>query len=698
MSYAIGIDMGGTFVDAILMDKKGGEVRIQKSPSTPGDPTEGITNALCALAGEMNISVSTLLGRTDEIIHGTTAIDNALINRRLPKTGLITTKGFGWTLPLMRSGRVFIEDQQLSHKPAAREETAWIPSYLIAEVSERVDFQGVELASLDMDDVAAGVKSLVNQGVEAIAICLLWSFKNPQHEQAIESYIREIYPHIFVSTSSTVMPVMREFERSVTTILNCFVGKVLGTYLDALVGSLREQGYQNSLYVMQSSGGAMVTGNGNNQPFVYAWNSGPTGGVMGAKFLGDNLGYRHILSLDMGGTSTDVSMIIDGARQVLTRPKVHGYTAHLPVLDIVSIGAGGGSIAWVDYGPLLKVGPNSAGADPGPACYAKGGSSPTVTDADVVLGYIDPDYFLAGRIRLDKQLATNAIDGLARQLDMDLVQAAAGINKVCNSNMINAMRAVSVERGFDPRNVLMMSFGGAGPTHGAFLMDALGIKQNLVPFTETVHSAFGFLTADVTYNFSLTDVMLFPADLQRLNGNYAQLEAQGRRALETAGIPGEMMAFNRYAELRYRGQVWEVAIPIQNGELTEESMPRILATFDNAYETLYGKGSAWKQSGVEFVNFRVEALGRFERPKLTPSSSSEPGRSSVDIVKSKRQAYFEDAARFLATDVFDGTRIETGMKFYGPAIIEKMGTTVVIPPGKMATVDGYRNILIEKEG
>lgn len=697
MAFKIGVDMGGTFVDGILMNKDSGALYLRKEPSTPASPVTGIMQCLAGLAEDVGLPLHELLRQTTEIVHGTTAVDNALINRTLPRTGLITTRGFKWTVPLMCAGRPFHEDQQQTHKSAAREATAWVPAYRISEVAERVDYEGTVLVPLDLDDVAAAVRYLVDeQQVEAIAVCLLWSFRNPAHEEAIAAWIGSHYPQVPVSVSSRIVPVMREYERSVTTILDCFIGRILRSYVEALGTGLRAEGYDRSLYLMQSSGGVMAVGNGARQPLVHAWNSGPTGGVLGAKFVGDLLGHRHILSLDMGGTSTDVSLIKDGALEILTRPKVHGYTTHLPVLDIISIGAGGGSIAWADYGPLLKVGPKSAGADPGPACYGRGGVAPTVTDANVVLGYINPDTFLGGRMRLGRDLAMAAVGRLAAQLDLEVVATATGINRVCNSNMVNAMRAVSVERGSDPRHALLMCFGGAGPAHGAFLMDALGIRQTLIPLTATVHSAFGFLSADVSYYFSLTDVMIFPGEVRRLNAAYARLEEQGRAALAAAGVSAQRMSFLRSADLRYRGQVWEVTVPLPDGELTGDSPAAVLEAFERRYETLYGAGSAWRQSGVEFVNFHVRAVGWLGRPRL---AAAQAGTRSLDAAaRPSRPAFFPQANQFVETRIFDGARLAAGMELAGPAIVESTGTTIVIPPGKRGTVDEYGNMLIENGG
>ncbi|MBI5446555.1 MAG: hydantoinase/oxoprolinase family protein [Deltaproteobacteria bacterium] len=693
MSYAIGIDMGGTFVDAVLLDKVTGELRVQKAPSTPARPFEGIMNAVRLLADQMALPVQELLAETQEIIHGTTALDNAFISRTLPRVGLITTKGFKWTLPFMRGGIPFTDDIRSAQKAGTGRETAWVPPFLIREVRERIDYRGREISPLNGPDVEEAVRELVAQKVEAIAVCLLWSFKNPAHELAIEEHVRQHHPDVFVSISSKVMPVMREFERTVTTVLNCFLTTTIEPYLRSLTDELRRNRYGRSIFLMQSSGGVMATGD-RQQPFVFAWNSGPSGGVKGAEFVGGLKAQRDILSLDMGGTSTDVSLIMDGAPQMVSRPEIHGYSAVLPILDITSIGAGGGSIAWVDSGPTLRVGPRSAGANPGPASYGLGGELPTVTDADVFLGYINPSFYWGGKIALRKDLAAGAISRLAGELRMDPMEVAAGIQRVCHSNMINAMRLVTIEKGYDPRRVLMMSFGGAGPTHSAFLMDALGIGQNLIPFTETAHSAFGFLTSNIRYDYSLTEPTPVPCSPAAVGSLFERLERTGAEALARAAVPPEKRFFLRFAELRYRGQVWEVIVPVPSGTLDDEAVGRVVDAFEARYQALYGEGTAWRESGIEFVNFRVEACGRFDRPPLkTHSSGWEPDARAAR--KGERECFFEGS--FRTTPTYDGERLVEGMIFEGPAILEKIGTTVVIPPGKIARVDEYRNVLIQRE-
>jgi len=389
MKLILGTDIGGTFTDTVFMNDAG-EISIFKVPSTPQDNSKGVIASIESASQTMGLCLDEFLSKVDTFFHGTTVGMNAVLTRKGSRVGFITTRGFGDTLPMMRASRTPSQDALKMDMPSLRNETTLIPIYLIEEVSERVDSSGDELIPLDMDDVARALKNLVDQGVESVAVCLLWSIRNPDHEHQIKQYISENYPDLFVSISSEVMPVIREYERSVVTLVNSYVAKIIQRYLSTLENSLRENGFTSPFLVMQSTGGALSVDEALEMP-CQLFLSGPAGGITGSLFLGEALGYKNILTLDMGGTSCDVGVVVNGRAAVLNRSKLVEYSAALPKLDINTIGSGGGSIAWVDHGVLLRVGPQSAGASPGPACYNREGTQPTVTDANIVLGYIDPD-------------------------------------------------------------------------------------------------------------------------------------------------------------------------------------------------------------------------------------------------------------------------------------------------------------------
>ncbi|MBW1944977.1 MAG: hydantoinase/oxoprolinase family protein, partial [Deltaproteobacteria bacterium] len=448
MSFIVGTDIGGTFTDTVVMNEAG-EVSIFKVPSTPQDNSQGVIVSMELASRSMGTSLHDFLGQVSTFFHGTTVGMNAVLTRRGSKVGFITTRGFKDTLPMMRASRISSQDVLKMDMPALREETTLIPTYLIEEVSKRVDVSGAALVPLDMNDLERAVKKLLEQGVEAMAVCLLWSIRNPAHEQQIKHYINETYPEIFVSISSEVMPVIREYERSVVTLVNSYIAKIIQRYLGALEESLQQQGFGSTFLVMQSTGGALSVSEALERP-CQLFLSGPAGGVTGSLFLGEALGHKNILTVDMGGTSCDVGVVVDGRAAVLNRSKLAEYDAALPKLDINTIGAGGGSIAWIDHDILLRVGPQSAGAEPGPACYNRGGTEPTVTDANVVLGYIDPAHFLDGRMPIRSDLAEQAVAGLGKKLGMDTIETAMGMIEVANGNMGNAIRAMTIERGHDP--------------------------------------------------------------------------------------------------------------------------------------------------------------------------------------------------------------------------------------------------------
>jgi len=692
MRFIVGTDIGGTFTDTIVMNDTG-EVTIFKVPSTPKDNTKGVMDSLELASQNMGLTTNEFLKNVNTFFHGTTVGMNAVLTRKGSRVGFIATRGFGDTLPMMRAQRTPSQDILKMDMPSLRDETTLIPVYYIEEVSERIDSSGNEIIPLDMDDVSRAVKKLVDQGVDAIAICFLWSIRNPSHEKEIKQYINENYPELFVSISSEVMPVIREYERSVVTLVNSYIAKIIERYLANLENSLRKNGMTSPLLVMQSVGGAISVDEALLRP-SQLFLSGPSGGLTGSLFLSEGLGYKNVLTMDMGGTSCDIGVIVDGRPAVVTRSKLAEYDAALPKLDINTIGAGGGSIAWIDHGILLRVGPQSAAAEPGPACYGRGGTEPTVTDANLILGYIDPDYFLDGRMVIRRDLAEKALTELGNKLGLNMIETAVGIIEVTNSNMVNAIRTMSVERGHDPRDFVMICFGGAGPLHASALKEDLGIPLSIIPYTATAHSAYGFVCSNICHNLVMSRYFRNPDDPGPFNSIFIELEEKGRELLAKEGVPERNMIFNRFVDLRYCGQIFEVTVDVPLKFLEKQDLVEILASFESAYETSYGKGTGWKEAGLEVINFRLDAIGRMPKPTLKkfPLVGGDPKVAKKGV----RSCYFAKAGGFVSTPVYDGEKLLSGMIVKGPAMILMHSTSTMVGPEQEASVDEYRNVIIRQ--
>ncbi len=692
MRFFIGTDIGGTFTDTIVMNDAG-EVSIFKVPSTPKDNTQGVMDSVVLASQTLGLRVDDFLDKVNTFFHGTTVGMNAVLTRRGSRVGFITTRGFGDTLPMMRGQRTPSQDILKMDMPSLRDETTLIPVYLNEEVSERIDCSGDEVIPLDMGDVARAVKKLVDQGVEAVAVCLLWSIRNPKHEIQIKDYIQEKYPDIFVSISYEVMPVIREYERSVVTLVNSYIAKIIQRYLANLENGLRKNGMKSPLLVMQSVGGAISVEEALLRP-SQLFLSGPSGGLTGSLFLSENMGYKNVLTMDMGGTSCDIGVIVDGRPAVVTRSKLAEFDAALPKLDINTIGAGGGSIAWVEHGILLRVGPQSATAEPGPACYNRGGTEPTVTDANLVLGYIDPDYFLDGRMTIRRDLAEKALTELGDKLGLSMIETAIGIIEVTNSNMVNAIRTMSVQRGHDPRDFVIICFGGAGPLHASALKEDLGIPLAIIPYTATAHSAYGFVCSNICHSLVMSRYFRNPDDPAPFNKIFLELEQRGYELLTREGVAERDMVFNRYVDFKYCGQIFEVTIDVPLKTLEKQDLVELLAAFETTYEDSYGKGTGWKEAGIEVVNFRLDAIGKMPKPTLRrfPLFGGNPKVAR----KGERSCYFSKVRRFVPTGIYDGDALLSGMTVKGPAVILMHSTSTVIGPEQEAYVDEFRNVIIRQ--
>lgn len=682
---SIGVDTGGTFSDLVYLTDDG-RFEVAKRPSTPADFSVGILDVAESIGGRA------VLEDVQYFYHGTTVATNAMITGNGVKLGFITTAGHRDMLPMMRiigrsAGQTETELKQYSYtdKPAPI-----VPKTRIQEIQERVGFRGRVVMPLNEDSVRRAVRAFAEAGVEAIAVCLLWSFMNPAHEQRVREIIVEEAPGMHVSLSSEIAPAIHEYERAATTVVNAYLAPVLSDYLDHLAERLAERGLRAPLYVMQSLGGVMRTSDV-EQRTVNTLESGPAGGVIAARFLGDALGHKNIICADVGGTSFDVGLLVEGNPVVTSTSVVNGYSLLVPSIDIVSIGAGGGSIARAELGRLL-VGPQSAGADPGPACYGKGGTYPTVTDADVVLGYIDPDYFLGGHIKLDRDLAAQAIaHHVAEPLGMSIHEAAAGIVEIANHHMSDLIRKMTIERGYDPRDFVVYAYGGAGPLHGAAFGREIGAEEVIFPLgpLASAFSALGLATSDLVAVAQLSDPALAPFDLATLNARFSDLDRQAT-ARVTGQQSGHGVRVQRTLELRYKGQVHQVDTPVPNGELTADDLNRILVDFEHRYEQLYGRGSGYRPAGVELQTYRVAATAQVSVTALPEHLGATNGvtgqRTTVEDI------YWPELHGMARTDVYRDPTPHTVIN--GPAVIRLTTTTALVLPNQTARVDNYGNIRI----
>jgi len=687
-TYRVGIDIGGTFTDAVVITSAG-EMYIFKSPSTPVDSSIGMFDCLEKAADEFGLGLGEFLKRVELLVHGTTVATNTMLQYKGAKTGLITTRGFRDALEMRRAHKENIWDLSLAPPPPI------IPRYLRLGVTERLNYAGEVVTPLDEEETRQAVRQLKAESVQAIAVCTLFSFINPLHELRIREIILQEYLDCFVSISSEILPQVREYERTSTTAVNAYVGPVLGRYLHHLQDKLAEAGLKREVLITQSNGGIMSASYA-LQHGAATLLSGPSAGAVGGIFFATQLGKPSLIVMDMGGTSYDVSLIKDGAYEMTTEGEVARYRVALPMINIHTIGAGGGSIAHLDEGNMLKVGPQSAGADPGPVCYGKGGAQPTTTDANVVLGYINPDFYLGGELPVDKEAAAKAIRReIAEPLSIDLTEAAYGIYRLVNTSMADATKVVSVEKGHDPRDFALVAAGGAGPLHGSRIAAIVGIPRVIVPKTASVFCALGMLESDLKHDYVRTMwAPLDALDLDELNRVFDEMEADARSTLETEGIPADRITVERGMDLRYLGQHHEVPVVVPAGQITPEVLPEIARRFHEAHERLYLYSEP--ESPLESINVRLTATGAI--PKTPLVSWPAGGADASGAIKERRPAYFGEAGGWVDTPIYDGSKLQAGNCIEGPAIIEEVTTTIIVCPNDLAEVDRLGNVVIEVNG
>tara|TARA_B100001123_G_scaffold60819_1_gene65995 strand:+ start:614 stop:2707 length:2094 start_codon:yes stop_codon:yes gene_type:complete len=693
-NFRVGVDIGGTFTDIVFLDDDG-QILARKIASTPDDYSRAVLDGIANGVKELGITADMV----SEVSHGFTVATNAIIEQKGAKTALITTEGFRDILEFRRNRIPRLYDLDYEKPPPL------VKRQLRLEVGERMNFQGEVLRPLNREDVDRAVRYVVDNGIESVAVCLLHSYANPAHEQYIAETLANKAPGVNLTISSELLPEMKEYERTSTTVINGYVRPVVERYLTLLTDGLTEMGVRVPLSVMQSNGGLATSDIAKERP-VYCIESGPAAGVVGAYHLGKRLGATNLMTLDMGGTTAKASIIEDG--EMLQAPEYEvggeisvghrllrgsGHILRVPAIDLAEVGAGGGSIASVDRSGSLRVGPQSSGAFPGPACYRLGGQEATVTDANVLLGFLHPDHLLGGAFEIDSELARKAItDNVARPLEMSDVEAAYGIHTLVNSNMGRALRAVSSERGRDPRRFDLITFGGSGPVHAVGLAEMLDITKVVVPPFPGVFSSFGLLVADVEHHFVQTYFKTFEElDINELSQLLNSLWEQGRSQLRAEGFDDSRHETVTQFDMKYVGQVSDLTVPFAGGEVNPASVKAVCEAFDAEHEQSFGYNSP--EAGYQLVNVRVIARGLPETPRM-PESLQLPD-SDNGANAGQRDVYFGPNRGWTSAPVITRQSLPSDPT-EGPLIVEEYDSTTVVPPGWTAATDQWSNILLEK--
>jgi len=685
MGYRIGVDVGGTFTDLVLIDEASGKISVMKVPSTPSSPDRAVVSGIRKILQEERVNPS----KVSFVIHGTTVATNAIIERKGVKVALVVTEGFRDVLHIGRQTRPKLYDF-FAQRPAPL-----VPRHLRYEVPERVLFTGEIKQPLDENAVRKVAKNILKQGVKVVVVCLINSYANPAHEQRVKEILEEELPNMEVLTSIECLPEFKEYERVSTAVVNAYVMPIIGRYVKKIRAELHKLGVHSDLHIMQSNGGVMSSETAAKKS-VHTLLSGPAAGVIAGLAIGKMSGTDNVITIDMGGTSFDVSLIYQGNISLVTESEIAGQIVTVPMLDVITLGAGGGSIAWIDRGGALQVGPESAGAEPGPVCYNRGGTEPTVTDANLVLGYLNPYYFVGGEMILDKEKSRQAIqEKIAKPFGMTVEEAATGIIKIVNANMVKGIRVVSVERGYDPRQFALVCFGGAGPVHGGMLARELDIPKVIIPISPGVNSALGLLMADFRHDYSVTYLQtMADADVSEINEKYAKLESEAINQMIQENVSREAIVIKRSAAMRYLGQGYELEVEIPSERaLIPEDLQRIKNNFHNVHENSYGY--RMDKNEVEFVSLKITCVGILPKPtfKKLPLETEE---IPDEALKGYREVYMDN--EFRRVPIYERRLLLPGNLISGPAIIEQLDSTTVILPDQKAKIDHFRNIIITKKG
>ena len=684
----IGVDVGGTFTDVMYGDTESQDIAVHKVPTTPDDPSLAVIQGMIEICQRFNVDRSAV----DHVLHGTTIATNAVLEYKGAVTGLVTTEGYRDILHIGRHQRPqhysIMQDVPWQDRPLVQRRHRKV-------VAERLTPpDGAVLTPLDEDAVRKAAQELRTDGVDAIAVCFLFAYINPMHEDRAAAIIREEYPDCFVTTSSAVSPQFREFERFTTAAMNAFIGPKVRTYVKELEGALSDNGFKADLHVMGSNGGVATGAMVSERP-VLTLLSGPAAGVLGGAMSGERSHRKSLITFDVGGTSADIGLIVNGqfAEATARDTWIGGYPVMAPMIDIHSIGAGGGSIAHLDAGEAFRVGPQSAGAEPGPAAYNRGGTLPTVTDANVVLGRLQPGNFLGGEMSLDAGAAREAVSELAESLGMSIEAAADGVLTIINSNMANAIRSRTVQKGHDPREFSLVAFGGAGPLHGVDVARDLGIPEVIIPPYPGITSAAGLLTTDLKYDAIRTEFQVSSnADGERLTRDFETMQVGLVDQFKADGLEAGAVTYQRSGDLRYVGQGYELRVPVADGPVDDASLANIFKAFENIHTAEYGH--VFEDNPIEIVNIRVTGVGQMPKIELPTQS---PGGKLDDALLEEAQCYFrlDGEQQIMATPLYERDKLPVDQTFKGPAIVLQKDTTTVIPPGAKATAQAGGNLLIE---
>ncbi len=684
----IGIDVGGTFTDFFLWSPEG-VVETFKVLSTPEDPSVGVMNGLREMAASRGSGLEQFTGRISAIVHGTTVTTNAVLTRSGARTGLVTTEGVRDALEMRRG----IREEQYNN--FYQNVVPLVPRHLRVPVRGRLDYRGEEITPLDAEQVRAAAPLFRRENVQAVAVCFMNAFANASHEQVAAEVVREELPDAYLSVSSEVLPTIRFYNRVSTTVLNAYVGPVLRGYLSSLTGKLAEAGFKGVLLIMQSNGGVALPELTLRLPATTLL-SGPAAGPRAAAAVAREHGSSDCILVDMGGTSFDASLVREGAAGMAIEGEISRLRIALPMLDINTIGAGGGSIGWIDGGGLLRMGPQSAGAVPGPACYGRGGDRPTCTDADLILGYLDPEFFAGGALTLDPESAKQVIlQGIAEPLRMDVEKAAAGMYRVINTNMAHGVREITVRRGLDPREFPLVVAGGAGPLHACMIADELEIPSLLVPATASILCAAGMVYSDLQHDFARSYISpLVDLDPTHLRDLVTAMTEEGEQLLKEEGIPREQAAHLVTLDLRYLKQYHEVTLPVSMGAIEGGNTSAIAESFHAEHNRLYGYDLASEGTGLELINVRVRTTGHTEKPILpeVPCGSSDPGAA----LKGHRRAFVPERGAFEEVPVYDGHTLCSGNVIPGPALVDRADTTIFVSAAYTARVDRYGSCVLRR--
>jgi N-methylhydantoinase A len=690
-SYIVGVDIGGTFTDASAVALDDGRVYAAKAPSTPSDLVEGLVGSLDLLAEQVGVSLEDLLRDTVKFAHGTTQTSNVIFTWRGATVGLLTTRGFADELLIMRArGRVAgISLSGRRHLRATSKPPQIVPRSRIEELSERIDHRGRVIVAIDEAEVVLATERLLDAGVESLAVSLLWSPENPEHELLVEQVVKARWPDLHVSLSHRLAPVLGEYERASTAVVNAWVAPTVERYLDRVGSRLAERGLRSPVLVLQANGGVVQV---EDTIPVRTIESGPAAGMVAVRALAEAIEVDRVIATDVGGTTFKVGLLVDGAWATARETIINQYTLLMPMIDLVSIGAGGGSIAWVDD-TRLRVGPDSAGADPGPVCYGWGGTRPTVTDADLVLGFLDPDAFLGGRLRLDAEGAADAIRAqiAAPLFDGDVIRAAAAIRRIVDAQMGDLIRKATIEHGHDPRGFVLAAYGGAGPLHAADYARGLGIDVIVVPEAATAFSAYGAAASDIAVTRERSVRPELIDDDVALESAFAALEAEAAAIVGRQSVASTSTRMTRWVDMKYEAQLHDVRVVLDGGPTDRASLRR---QFEARYAVIFGSNARLSRAGVQLLRIGVDATGEITKPPLL----ERPDDLRRAVPKGRRDVFWPSADAWVDTAAYDGPSLAPGDMLEGPAVVDLPGTCIVVPAGARAEIEAHGHAIIRTDG